>query len=138
MTGPRLRVDILTIFPGIFEGPLRESLLGKAISAGLVSVRVHDIRDHADPPHRNVDDYGFGGGPGMVMKPEPIFRAVEALDPGPKRVLVLSPGGRPLTQPLVRALLDVRLAGEAAGLLGGGLEGVQPAGPDRHEVPRRG
>jgi len=104
VTEPRLRVDILTIFPGIFEGPLRESLLGKAVSAGVVAVRVHDIRDHADPPHRNVDDYGFGGGPGMVMKPEPIFRAVEALDRGPKRVLVLSPGGRPLTQPLAREL----------------------------------
>ena len=104
MTEARIRVDILTIFPGIFESPLRESLLGKALAAGLVEVGVHDIREHADPPHRSVDDAGFGGGPGMVMKPEPIFRAVEALDPGVSRVLLLSPGGRPLTQALARAL----------------------------------
>jgi tRNA (guanine37-N1)-methyltransferase len=89
-----MRIDVLTLFPGWFASPLRESLLGKAISAGILDVRVHDIRDYADPPHRNVDDYAFGGGPGMVMKPEPVFRAVEALEPGPKRVILLSPAGR--------------------------------------------
>lgn len=99
-----MRIDVLTIFPGIFEGPLRESLLGKAATAGIVEVRVHDIRDHAaDDPHRKVDDYGFGGGPGMVMKPGPIVAAVEALGPGPKRVVVLTPAGRRLDQPMVRS-----------------------------------
>jgi tRNA (guanine37-N1)-methyltransferase len=88
-----MRFDILTLFPGIFESPLKESLLGRAIAGGLVDVRVHDIRDQAIDRHRTVDDYGFGGGPGMVMKPEPLFEAVEALDPGPKRILLLSPGG---------------------------------------------
>jgi tRNA (guanine37-N1)-methyltransferase len=103
--GPvRPRVDVLTIFPGIFDSPLRESLLGRAIRAGLVDVRVHDIRDHAGDKHRTVDDYGFGGGPGMVMKPGPIFDAVEALGTGPKRVLLLSPAGRKLDQRLVREL----------------------------------
>jgi tRNA (guanine-N1)-methyltransferase len=61
------RIDVLTLFPGIFESPLRESLLGRAIRSGLLDVRVHDIRDQAGDRHRTVDDYGFGGGPGMVM-----------------------------------------------------------------------
>ncbi len=95
---------MLTIFPGIFESPLRESLLGKAIAAGLLDVRVHDIREHAAGRHRQVDDEPYGGGPGMVMKPEPIFAAVEALGPGPKRILLLSPAGRRLDQTLVREL----------------------------------
>ena len=99
-----LRVDILTIFPGILESPLRESLLGKAIAAGLIDVRVHDIREHAPDKHRQVDDSSFGGGPGMVMKPEPIFAAVGALDPGEKRCILLSPAGRRLDQALVREL----------------------------------
>jgi tRNA (guanine37-N1)-methyltransferase len=99
-----MRVDILTLFPGIFEGPLRESLLGRAIEGGLMDVRVHDIRDHSHDPHRQVDDYGFGGGPGMVMKPEPIFEAVESLGEGPKRVLLLSPAGRRFDQAMARRL----------------------------------
>lgn len=99
-----MRIDILTIFPGIFESPLRESLLGKAIASGLLDVRVHDIRDYATDKHRRVDDEAYGGGPGMVMKPEPIFAAVEALGPGPKRVILLSPAGRRLDQALAREL----------------------------------
>jgi tRNA (guanine37-N1)-methyltransferase len=103
---PSLRVDILTLFPGIFDGPLRESLLGRAIEGGVLDVRVHDIRDHAHDRHRQVDDAAFGGGPGMVMKPEPVFEAVEALGEGSKRVLLLSPAGRRLDQRLARELAD--------------------------------
>jgi tRNA (guanine37-N1)-methyltransferase len=99
-----VRIDVLTIFPGILKGPLRESLLGRAIETGVLDVRVHDIRDHATDRHHQVDDEPFGGGPGMVMKPEPIFRAVESLGPGRKRVIVLSPAGRRLDQALVRDL----------------------------------
>jgi tRNA (guanine37-N1)-methyltransferase len=99
-----MRVDVLTIFPGIFEGPLRESLLGKAIAGGVLDVRVHDIRDHATDRHRQVDDNSFGGGPGMVMKPEPVFAAVESLGGGSKRCVLLSPAGRRLDQALVREL----------------------------------
>jgi tRNA (guanine37-N1)-methyltransferase len=99
-----VRIDVLTIFPGIFESPLRESLLGKAIETGLLEVRVHDIREHATGPHRQVDDESYGGGPGMVMKAEPVLVAVDALGEGTKRVLVLSPAGRRLDQPLVREL----------------------------------
>jgi tRNA (guanine37-N1)-methyltransferase len=99
-----VRIDVLTIFPGILKGPLQESLLGRAIDTGVLDVRVHDIRDHATDRHHQVDDEPFGGGPGMVMKPEPILRAVESLGPGRKRVIVLSPAGRRLDQTLVRDL----------------------------------
>lgn len=99
-----MRIDILTIFPGIFEGPLRESLLGKAVASGLLDIRVHDIRDHSVDPHRQVDDQPYGGGPGMVMQAEPIFRAVEALGEGDRRLILLSPAGRRLDQALVREL----------------------------------
>lgn len=99
-----LRVDVMTLFPGIFDGPLRESLLGRAIQSGLVQVRIHDIREHTHNKHRQADDYGFGGGPGMVMKPEPIFEAVESLGTGPKRVILLSPAGRTFDQAMAREL----------------------------------
>jgi tRNA (guanine37-N1)-methyltransferase len=99
-----VRIDILTIFPGIFEGPLRESLLGKAVASGLLDIRVHDIRDHSADPHRQVDDQPYGGGPGMVMQAEPIFRAVEVLGEGDRRLILLSPAGRRLDQELVREL----------------------------------
>jgi tRNA (guanine37-N1)-methyltransferase len=99
-----VRVDVLTIFPGILEGPLRESLLGRAIDDGLVEVNVHDIRDFSGDKHRQVDDESYGGGPGMVLKPEPVFAAVEALGPGARRTLLLSPAGRRLDQALVREL----------------------------------
>ena len=99
-----MRIDAFTIFPAIVEGPLRGSLLGKAIEAGIVDVRVHDIRAFATDKHRQVDDEPYGGGPGMVLKPEPVFAAVESLGEGTKRVIVLSPAGRRLNQVLVREL----------------------------------
>jgi tRNA (guanine37-N1)-methyltransferase len=99
-----VRVDVLTIFPGILEGPLRESLLGRAIEDGVVEVRVHDIRDFTEDRHRQVDDESYGGGPGMVLKPEPVFAAAESLGPGDRRTLLLSPAGRRLDQALVREL----------------------------------
>jgi tRNA (guanine37-N1)-methyltransferase len=99
-----VRIDIITIFPGIFESPLRESLLGRAIEAGLLDVRVHDLRDSTTDKHRQVDDESFGGGPGMVLKPEPVFAAVESLGAEERRTLLLSPAGRRLDQGLVREL----------------------------------
>ena len=95
---------MFTIFPAILEGPLRESLLGKAVGSGLIDVRLHDLRRWTRDRHRTVDDEAFGGGPGMVMKPEPIFEAVESLDPDRGRVLLLSPAGRRLDQAMVREL----------------------------------
>jgi tRNA (guanine37-N1)-methyltransferase len=99
-----VRIDIVTIFPGIFESPLRESLLGRAIGAGLLDVRVHDLRDSTSDKHRQVDDESYGGGPGMVLKPEPVFAAVESLGAGERRTLLLSPAGRRLDQALAREL----------------------------------
>ena len=99
-----MRIDVVTIFPGIFESPLRESLLGRAIGAGLLDVRVHDLRDSTSDKHRQVDDESYGGGPGMVLKPEPVFAAVESLGAGERRTLLLSPAGRRLDQALAREL----------------------------------
>ena len=98
-----MRLDILTLFPGIFRGPLDETILRRAIDAGLVEVALHDLREWATDRHRTVDDYPFGGGPGMVMKPEPIFAAVEAIRPlaePPPTVVLMTPQGRPLDHAL--------------------------------------
>ena len=111
---------MFTIFPGIFEAPLRESLLGRAIGEGLLDIRVHDLREWSEDSHRMVDDTAYGGGPGMVMKPEPFFAAVESLDPDRGRVLLLSPAGRRLDQAFVRELAEE----EHLALLCGRYEGV--------------
>jgi tRNA (guanine37-N1)-methyltransferase len=115
-----VRIDVFTIFPAILEAPLRESLLGRAIDERLIDVRVHDLRGWAEERHRTVDDEAYGGGPGMVMKPEPFFAAVESLDPDRGRVLLLSPAGRKLDQALVRELASE----EHLTLLCGRYEGV--------------
>lgn len=111
---------MFTIFPAILEAPLRESLLGRAIDERLLDVRVHDLRAWAEERHRTVDDEAYGGGPGMVMKPEPFFAAIESLDPDRGRVLLLSPAGRKLDQALVRELASE----EHLTLLCGRYEGV--------------
>lgn len=92
-----LRVTVLTIFPDFFSGPLSLSIPSKAAASGAVEYRIVDLRDYTHDRHRTVDDYPYGGGAGMVMKPEPFFEAVEALAPqGP--VVLLSPRGTPFTQ----------------------------------------
>ncbi|MFN2433657.1 MAG: tRNA (guanosine(37)-N1)-methyltransferase TrmD [Gemmatimonadota bacterium] len=91
MHGP-VHVNVVTIFPELFDLPLRTSILGRAQAAGLVSHRVLDLRDFAEGPHRQVDDYPYGGGGGMVLKPEPVFRALDALEPT-GRVVLLSARG---------------------------------------------
>lgn len=89
-----MRINVLTIFPGYFEGPLSLSIPGRAARAGLVTYRIVDLRDYTHDRHRTVDDEPYGGGPGMVMKPEPFFEAVDALKPeGP--VILLCARGRP-------------------------------------------
>ena len=89
-----MRVDILTLFPGMFVGPFDESMLKRACEAGLLQLNLVDIRDFATDRHRTVDDTPYGGGPGMVMKPGPIFAAVEAVRSADSRVILLSPQGR--------------------------------------------
>jgi tRNA (guanine37-N1)-methyltransferase len=102
-----MRFDVLTLFPEIFSGYLTQSLLKLAIDAGLVRIELHNIRDWTHDKHHCVDDRPFGGGPGMVIKPEPVVEAVEAvqgMDEQPGRVVLLSPQGRPLNQRLVEEL----------------------------------
>lgn len=101
-----MRIDVLTLFPELFEAPLRVSLLGRAIENGLLSVHATNIRDFATDKHRTVDDAPFGGGAGMVMKCEPVAAAVESLRGinSLERVILMSPRGRPLTQGFVREL----------------------------------
>ena len=99
-----MRIDVFTAFPAIFESPLQAALLGKAVAGGPLEVRIHDLRTWATDAHRTVDDEPFGGGPGMVLKPEPIFAAVGSLDPDRGRVLLMSPAGRTLDQAFVREL----------------------------------
>jgi tRNA (guanine37-N1)-methyltransferase len=114
-----LRVDVFTIFPDLVEGFASASLLGKARQRSLLDVRVHDLRSTTQDPHRSVDDSPFGGGAGMVLLPEPIFAAVEAVDP-PRPLYLLGPGGRRLDQGLARELAGA----DGFSLLCGRYEGV--------------
>jgi tRNA (guanine37-N1)-methyltransferase len=115
-----MRIDIVTLFPGMVEPVVSASILGRARARGLVDIRVVNLRDYAEGKHRVTDDYQFGGGGGMVLKPEPLFAAVEALRTPAARVVLLDPRGRRFTQ---------QLAAELAGaphviLLAGRYEGV--------------
>ena len=106
-----MRFDVLTLFPDLFQGYLTQSLLKLAIQNGLVQIRLWNIRDWAPDRHHKVDDRPFGGGPGMVLMPEPVFAAVEAVqakDAEPGRLILLTPAGERLTQPLVRELSDCK------------------------------
>jgi tRNA (guanine37-N1)-methyltransferase len=103
-----VRIDIVTIFPEAIRPFLEASLLGKAAEKGLIHIDVHDLRDYTTNRHRKVDDEPYGGGPGMVMTPEPFFAAVEEIapdrNPDDPRVVLLSPQGRRLTQGVVKEL----------------------------------
>ncbi|HEY3754666.1 MAG TPA: tRNA (guanosine(37)-N1)-methyltransferase TrmD [Opitutaceae bacterium] len=99
-----MRIDVLTLFPRMLDGFLAESILGKAISVGLVDVRVHDLRRWATDKHRTADDRPFGGGAGMVLKPEPVFAAIEEVQsPGCRRIY-LTPDGTPLSPAIAEEL----------------------------------
>ncbi|MCM8811969.1 MAG: tRNA (guanosine(37)-N1)-methyltransferase TrmD [Candidatus Omnitrophica bacterium] len=102
-----MRLDVLTIFPEMFPGVIGASIIKRAVEKGLVSLHVHDLRDWSKDKHRKVDDKPYGGGPGMVMRPDPFFDAVDDIkrrSQGRPRVILLSPQGRRLTQPDVRRL----------------------------------
>jgi len=94
--------DIVTLFPGLIEPLFQQSILKRAVEKGLLRVRIRDLRDYAEGKHRIADDAPYGGGPGMVLKPEPIFRAVDALlrEEGPTRIILTSPQGRRFSQSL--------------------------------------
>jgi tRNA (guanine37-N1)-methyltransferase len=114
-----VRIDVFTIFPDYLAGPVDASLLGRARARGLLDVRVHDVRDWTDDPHRSVDDTPFGGGAGMVMTPGPLFAAVEAVDP-PRPLLLLAAAGRRFDQDRARELA----AGPGFSLVCGRYEGI--------------
>src|SRR5579875_3856809 len=123
-----MRFDIVTLFPGFFESTLRYGILERALRSGLASVHLHDLRNFTHDRHRTVDDRPFGGGEGMVLKPEPIFECVESLGIAPKStrdtahesVILLSAGGKPFTQPTARRLATL----DRAVLICGRYEGV--------------
>ena len=142
------RVDVVTIFPE-YLAPLRQSLLGKAAERGLVSIGVHDLRQWTDDVHRTVDDSPYGGGPGMVMRPEPWGQALDAVRPLGTRLVVPTPAGQPFTQALAAEWatepglvfacgryegIDQRVADWADGLLEGPSY-TRPASWRGHEVP---
>ncbi|MDP6794725.1 MAG: tRNA (guanosine(37)-N1)-methyltransferase TrmD [Verrucomicrobiota bacterium] len=99
-----MKIDVLTLFPGMFPGPLDESIIKRACESGRLRLGIHDLRDYTHDRHRTVDDRPFGGGPGMLMKPEPLFEAVEALRGETARVILTSPVGRPFRQQIAREL----------------------------------
>ena len=99
-----MKIDVLTLFPAMFAGPLDESIIKRAREAGRLDLAIHNLRDYTHDRHNTVDDRPFGGGPGMLLKPEPIFEAVESLAREGTRVILLSPAGRPFSQAIAREL----------------------------------
>ena len=105
-----MEITILTLFPGMLVGPLSESILGRAVQRGLLTITTRNIRGYAEDKHRIVDDTAYGGGPGMLMKPEPIFKAVEAVQQESAhmpRVVLMSPQGRVFNQSMAQELVQV-------------------------------
>jgi tRNA (guanine37-N1)-methyltransferase len=102
-----MKIDVLTLFPAMFAGPLDESIVKRARQAGLLDLKVHNLRDYTHDRHKTVDDRPFGGGPGMLLKPEPLFEAVEALSRENTRVILLSPSGRTFNQAIARELAQL-------------------------------
>jgi len=99
-----MKIDVLTLFPAMFAGPLDESIIKRARQAGLLDLHLHQLRDWTHDRHKTVDDRPFGGGPGMLLKPEPIFEAVESLQREKTRVVLMSPSGRKFDQAIAREL----------------------------------
>src|SRR3989441_2202479 len=115
-----MRIDVVTLFPGMVEPVLGASMLGRARTRGLVDIRVVNLRDYAEGRHRITDDYQFGGGGGMVLKPEPLFAAVDALRTPGARAILMDPRGRTFTQAVAAELArETHLI-----LLAGRYEGV--------------
>ena len=99
-----MKIDVLTLFPAMFAGPLDESIIMRARKAGLLELKIHNLRDWTHDRHKTVDDRPFGGGPGMLLKPEPIFEAVESVRRAETKVVLLSPSGRKFDQAIAREL----------------------------------
>ncbi|HTI99773.1 MAG TPA: tRNA (guanosine(37)-N1)-methyltransferase TrmD [Dongiaceae bacterium] len=115
-----MKIDVLTLFPAMFAGPLDESIVKRARTKGLLDLTIVNLRDFTHDRHKTVDDRPFGGGPGMVLKPEPLFEAVGALAQQSTRVLLMSPAGRKFDQALARELAQE----QHLLLISGSYEGV--------------
>jgi tRNA (guanine37-N1)-methyltransferase len=102
-----MKIDVLTLFPAMFAGPLDESIIKRAREAGRLDLTIHNLRDYAHDRHRTVDDRPFGGGPGMLLKPEPLFEAAEKLTGAKTRLILLSPAGRTFNQAIARELAQL-------------------------------
>lgn len=118
---PALTIDVLTLFPEMVMGPLQQSIIGRACSKGLIEVRAHNIRDWTTDKHRKTDDYLCGGGQGMLLKPEPIFAAVEELRRDGTKVVLMTPQGRVFRQAVAR---DLACEGGHLIIICGHYEGV--------------
>jgi tRNA (guanine37-N1)-methyltransferase len=101
-----MKFDILTLFPGMFDGPFGESIIRRAVERGLIDIRLHNVRDYAADKHRTTDDYPYGGGAGMIMKPEPLAACIEKVtaERPAARVILTSPQGKPFNQQLATEL----------------------------------
>ena len=102
-----MKIDVLTLFPAMFAGPLDESIIMRARKKGLLDLKIHQLRDWTHDRHKTVDDRPFGGGPGMLLKPEPLFEAIESLQRESTRVILLSPSGRKFDQATARELAQL-------------------------------
>jgi tRNA (guanine37-N1)-methyltransferase len=103
-----MKIDVITLFPALFDEPLRASLVGRAVESGVLDIAVHDLRAHGLGRHRTVDDEPYGGGAGMVMRPEPIFAAVEVVATDASHVVLMSPRGARLDHAMVGRLAESR------------------------------
>ncbi len=114
-----LQISVFTIFPEMIDGYTSQSILGRSQNSGLLEIKSHDLRDYADDPHRTIDDSPFGGGPGMVLMPEPVFKSIEAVKP-PRPLILLSPSGRKFDHGVATELAQL----EGFSFLCGRYEGV--------------
>ncbi|MBN1521358.1 MAG: tRNA (guanosine(37)-N1)-methyltransferase TrmD [Candidatus Aureabacteria bacterium] len=126
-----MRFDILTLFPEIVEGPLGESILKRAVSKKLIEINIINIRDFTRDKHRTADDRPFGGGPGMVMKAEPVFKAVESCQQEKSRIILMSPAGKQLTQAMAKEMVRssehfIIICGHYEGIDHRVIEGISP------------
>ena len=100
-----MKIDILTLFPSMYDGFLTESIIGRAIQNDKVEIKIHNIRDYSKDPHKKVDDYGYGGGAGMVLMPQPIFDAVDDLTDDDAYIILMTPQGTKYNQGEAKKLL---------------------------------
>ena len=101
-----MKIDILTLFPNMFDGFINESIIKRAINANKVTINIHNIRDYSKDPHKKVDDYGFGGGAGMVLMPQPIFDAVDDLKTKDSKIILMTPQGVKYNQKMAYNLVN--------------------------------